>query len=302
MARRLRRPQCLHRLAAAVVDVLKRPVTDYLLIAAAALGLGAAMWSALGVSETVAKYDDAIAVVDGVPISRTVYDTAIEGLASAKRNPLTGEERREALERIIDEELLLRRAMKLGLPETDPPSRKALVNAMLQLSVADAAKLEPSDEELAKFYAERPKLIAPQPLLTVRAVSFDAASADGIAKFKAALDSGKPFEASIAGTGGEAVLLPGGPVIPAKVAEYAGASVRDAALGLTAGKTVAIEIGRRVVFVHLIDRFEAPPPPLEAVKAVVADEWRKRATEKAFEDYLKALRATARITYADSVK
>lgn len=286
-----------------VVDLLKRPITDYLLIAAATLGLAAAMWSALGVSETVAKYGDAVAVVDGVPIPRSVYETAISGLASAKRNPLTDEERREALDRIIDEELLLRRAIKLGLPESDPPSRKALVNAMLQLSVADAAKLEPTDAELAKFYAERPKLIAPQPLLTVRAVSFDSANTDGIFKFKAALDSGKPFEASFAGTGGEGVLLPGGPVIPAKVAEYAGASVRDAALGLTAGETsAALSIGRRVVFVHLIERFEAPPPPLEAVKGIVADEWRKRATEKAFDDYLKALRATARITYADAVK
>ena len=286
-----------------MVDALKRPVTDYLLLAAAALGLGAAMWSALGVSETVAKYDDAIAVVDGVAIPRSVYDTAIEGLASAKRNPLTDEERREALERIIDEELLLRRAIKLGLPESDPPSRKALVNAMLQLSVADAAKLEPTDAELATFYAERPKMIAPQPLLKVRAVSFDNANAAGIAKFKAALDAGRPFEPSVGGTGGELVLLPGGPVIPAKVAEYAGASIRDAALGLTAGQTsTPIEIGRRVVFVHLIERFEAPPPPLEEVRAVVADEWRKRATEKAFEDYLKGLRATARITYADSVK
>jgi parvulin-like peptidyl-prolyl isomerase len=286
-----------------VVEILRRPTTDYLLIAAAAFGLGAAMWSALGVSETVASYGDAIAVVDGVPIPRTVYETAIEGLASAKRNPLTDEERREALERIIDEELLLRRAMKLGLPEADPPSRKALVNAMLQMSVADAAKLEPADEELRQFYAERPKLIAPQPLLTVRAVSFDNTNADGIVKFKAALDAGKPFVASLAGTGGEAVLLPNGPVVPAKVAEYAGASVRDAALGLAAGQTsAALSIGRRVVFVHLIDRFEAPPPPLEAVKAIVADEWRKRATEKAFEDYLKSLRATARITYVDSVK
>ncbi len=273
--------------------------TDYLLIAAAALGLGAAMWSALGVSQTVTKYDDAIAVVDGVAIPRTVYETAISGLASAKRNPLSDEERREALDRIIDEELLLRRAMKLGLPESDPPSRKALVNAMLQLSIADAAKLEPTDEELGKFYAERPKLIAPQPLITVRAVSFDSADAQRIANFKAALDAGKTF----ASAGGEAVLLPSGPIIPAKVAEYAGASIRDAALGLTPGKTSGpIEIGRRVVFVHLVDRVEAPPPPLEEVKAVVADEWRKRATEKAFEDYLKGLRATARITYADSVK
>lgn len=277
--------------------------TDYLLIAAAALGLGAAMWSALGVSQTVTKYDDAIAIVDGVAIPRTVYETAISGLASAKRNPLSDEERREALDRIIDEELLLRRAMKLGLPESDPPSRKALVNAMLQLSIADAAKLEPTDDELRAFYAERPKLIAPQPLITVRAVSFDNGDVQRIASLKAALDAGKPFVASAAAAGGEAVLLPSGPIIPAKVAEYAGASIRDAALGLTPGKTSGpIEIGRRIVFVHLIDRLEAPPPPLEEVKAVVADEWRKRATEKAFEDYLKGLRATARITYADSVK
>ncbi len=193
--------------------------------------------------------------------------------------------------------------MKLGLPESDPPSRKALVNAMLQLSIADAAKLEPTDAELRTFYAERPKLIAPQPLLTVRAVSFDGADVLRIGRFETELAGGTAFAASVAAAGGELVLLPQGPIIPAKVAEYAGASIRDAALGLTPGKTSGpIEIGRRIVFVHLIDRVEAPPPPLEEVKAVVADEWRKRATEKAFEDYLKGLRATARITYADSVK
>lgn len=261
------------------------------------------MWSALGVSETVAKYDDAIAVVDGVPIARTVYETALEGLASAKRNPLSDEERREALERIIDEELLLRRAMKLGLPESDPPSRKALVNAMLQLSIADAAKLEPTDDELRAFYAERPKLIAPQPLITVRAVSFDNADTQRIATLKAALDAGKPFVASATAAGGEAVLLPQGPIIPAKVAEYAGATIRDTALGLTPGNTSGpIEIGRRIVFVHLVARADAPPPPLDVVKDVVADEWRKRATEKAFEDYLRNLRATARISYSSDAK
>ncbi|NOT42744.1 MAG: peptidyl-prolyl cis-trans isomerase [Alphaproteobacteria bacterium] len=286
-----------------MAEASNRRITDYLLPSAAALGLGAAMWSALGVSDTVAKYDDAIAVVDGVPIARSVYESAVAGLASAKRNPLTDEERREALERIVDEELLLRRAMKLGLPESDPPSRKALVNAMLQLSVADAAKLEPTDEELRTFYAERPKLIAPQPLLTVRAASFDNTDTARIQRLQAALASGQAFEASVKAAGGEPALLPQGPIIPAKVAEYAGASVRDTALGLEPGRTSGpVEIGRRVVFVHLIARLEAPPPPLEEVRAVVIDEWRKRATEKAFEDYLRGLRSTARITYADGVK
>lgn len=275
-------------------------LASYLLAGAAALGLGAAMWSALGVNEAVTKYGDAIAVVDGVAIPRSVYDTAISGLAEAKRNPLTEAERRTALDRIIDEELLLRRALELGLAETDPTSRKALVNAMLQFSIADSAKLEPTDDELRRFYADRPKLIAPQPLLTVKAVSLPGDQTDRIAKLKTAIAGGQEFEAAASAARAEPVLLPNGPIIPAKIAEYAGATVRDTALALDKGQTAGpVELGRRVVFVHLIDRTDAPPPPLEDVRDVVVEEWRKRKTEDAFESYLASLRSRARITIAN---
>lgn len=271
-----------------------------LLIAGAALGLGAAMWSALGVQEAVGRYGDAIAVVDGAPIPRSVFDSAVEGLAYAKRNPLTAAEKRQALERIVDEELLLRRALELGLAETDPSSRKALVNAMLQFSIADTAKLEPTDAELRAFYADRPRLIAPQPLLNVKAAALPNTETARIEKLKAALDGGQPFDAAVKAAGGEPVLLPGGPVIPSKIAEYAGATVRDVALSLDKGKTAGpVEIGRRVIFVYVADRYDAPPPPLEDVREVVVEEWRKRKTEEAFEAYVANLRAKARIGYAD---
>ena len=274
-------------------------VPTYLLIGAAAFGLAAAMWSALGVGDAVGKYSDAIAVVDGVPIPKAVYETAITGLAQSKLTPMTEAEQREALERIIDEELLLRRALELGLAESDPPSRKALVNAMLQFSIADAAKLEPSDDELRKFYTDRPKLIAPQPLITVRAVSIDQSDLADADKFKAAIVAGKDFKAATAETGASPILLPNGPIIPSKIAEYAGPTVRDAALALAPGETAGpLPIGRRVVFVHVVDRAEVPPPPFEEVRAVVADEWRKRKTEEAFDAYVKDLRGKARITYA----
>lgn len=274
-------------------------LTTYLLVAGAVLGLGAAMWSALGVNEAIGKYNDAIAIVDGVPIPRAVYDTAIEGLKGAKRNALTDGEKREALERIIDEELLLRRALALGLGDSDPSSRKSLVNAMMQFSIADAAKLEPTDEELRAFYAERPKLIAPQPLLIVRAVSFDGTEAARIAKFKAALDGGKDFEATAKAQGVELMMMPNGPIIPAKIGEYAGETIRDTALSLARGQTDGpVAVGRRAVFVHVVDRSETPPPPLAEVREAVADEWRKRATEQAFADYVAELRARARVSFA----
>lgn len=257
------------------------------------------MWSALGVNDALTRYADAVAVVDGVPIPRAVYDSAIEGLASAKRNPLTDAEKREALERIIDEELLLRRALELGLAESDPTTRKALVNAMLQFSIADAAKRDPTEEQLRAFYADRPKLIAPQPLLTVRATSFANSELDRIVRVQTEMASGKAFDAAVATAGGELILLPKGPVVPAKIAEYAGASIRDIALTLEKGQTAGpIEVGRRVVYVHLIDRTDEPPPPLDQVRDVVAEEWRKRTSEETFEIYVKNLRAKARITFA----
>jgi hypothetical protein len=281
--------------------VAESRLAGYLLIAAAALGLGLAMWSALGVGDALTKYGDAVAIVDGAPIPRAVYDSAIAGLESAKRNPLTDDERRAALDRIIDEELLLRRAVELGLAASDPASRKALVNAMLQFSVADTAKLEPSDEELRRFYAERPKLVAPQPLLTVRATSFANTETDAIVRLQTAQRDGKTFEAAVAAAGGALTLLPQGQVVPAKIAEYAGASIRDIALTLSKGETAGpIEVGRRVVFVHVVDRIDAPPPPLEDVRDLVAEEWRKRKSEEAFETYVKGLRARARVTFTDA--
>ena len=257
------------------------------------------MWSALGVGSVSMAVGDAVALVDGVPIPRTVYDSAVEGLASAKRNPLTDAERREALDRIIDEELLLRRALELGLGESDPSSRKALVNAMLQFSIADAGKREPTQSELVAFYAERPKLIAPQPLLTVRAVSFPQSQADSASRLKASLDQGRNFDVAARESGAEGALLPTGPVIPAKIAEYAGGTIRDTALSLKDGQTAGpIQIGSRLVFVHLIERRETPPPALEVVRDVVVEEWRKREAEQAFSDYVTGLRKKARVAYS----
>ena len=274
------------------------PRATWLLLAGAGLGLAGAMWSALGVGSAVASYGGAIAVVDGTPIARSVFYSAIEGLASAKRTPLTEAEKREALERIIDEELLLQRALELGLGESDPQSRKALVNAMLQFSIADASRRTPSDAQLKAFYAERPRLIAPQPLLSVRGVSFSALNEAQARAFKAALDAGTDFDAAVKKTGAEGLLLPGGPVVPSKIAEYAGASVRDAALSLQPGQSIGpLAIANRLVFLHLVARTETPAPPLDAVRDIVLEEWQKRETEKAFAAYVEGLRRKARISY-----
>jgi hypothetical protein len=64
------------------------------------------------------------------------------------------------------------------------------------------------------------------------------------------------------------------------------------------GETVGpLAIANRIVFVHLVERTETPPPPLEVVRDVVAEEWQKREAEKAFAAYVDALRRKASIYY-----
>src|SRR5262249_43593601 len=62
------------------------------------------------------------------------------------------EERREALQRLIDQELLVQRGVEIGLLESDRTVRKALVMAMIDAIVADVLAKEPTEEELRAFY------------------------------------------------------------------------------------------------------------------------------------------------------
>src|SRR6185295_9100979 len=75
------------------------------------------------------------------------------GFTSELKRPLTDADRETVLNRLIDEEVLVQRAIALGLPAQDPTVRKQLVQAMIAQSLAQAAVADPSDDEL-KTYIE----------------------------------------------------------------------------------------------------------------------------------------------------
>jgi parvulin-like peptidyl-prolyl isomerase len=80
--------------------------------------------------------------------------------------------------------------------------------------------------------------------------------------------------------------------------------VRDAAIALAPGDVAGpLDVGGVPTFVQLLDRREGQPPPFEKVRAVVAEEWRRRQAEAALERYLSELRRKAKIRYsADAPK
>jgi len=276
--------------------------TGRLLAFGAALGLAAALWGALGQPGFGRPGRDAIATVDGVEVARADYERALGALAADKRSPLTTADARRALDRLVDEELLVSRGLELGLGTSDLAVRKALVDAMVQFAAAEAAGRKPDDEELREFYAGRPELARPDPQVRVRVVSFPSRDPAQVEAMRAALRSGASFEEAARAAGADPVIVPDTRLPAGKVANYAGPAVRDAALTLAPGEVGGpVDVGGVPTFVFLLDKTAAEVPAFESVRELVAEEWRRRQAETALEHYLQGLRRSAKIRYADDV-
>lgn len=276
-----------------------RPATRRLLAVGAALGLAAALWGALGEPGFGWLGSAAVATVGGIEISRADYERALGALAADKRTPVTDADARRALERLIDEELLVQRALELGLGNSDLAVRKALVDAMIQFAAAEAAGRQPDEAELREFYAGRPEIARTSPQLRVRAVNFPSRDPQHVEAMRAALRAGLGFEAAAASAAAQPLVVPDALLPAAKLTDYAGPAVRDAALALSAGEVAGpIDVAGVPTFVFLVDERAGETPPFEAVRDLVAEEWRRRQAEAALERYLAGLRRTTKIRYA----
>ena len=87
-----------------------------------------------------------------IPYER--YQMQLEGLANDKRSPLTLEDKAYVLERMIEEELLIKRAIDLGMLENNPMARGTIVQQMIKNIVIEGSRKEPEEDELTKFFEE----------------------------------------------------------------------------------------------------------------------------------------------------
>ena len=66
----------------------------------------------------------------------------LEGLAKDKRSPLTNQDKEYVLERMIEEELLIKRAVDLGMLENNPMARGTIVQQMIKNIVTEGSRSE----------------------------------------------------------------------------------------------------------------------------------------------------------------
>lgn len=272
-----------------------KPGRDALFLAAGVLGLAAAVVSAIGAPKLEAFGAGAAAVVDGRAIPRDAAARAMEALRNDKRNPVTPDDERAALERLIEEELLVQRGVALGLAETDIGARKAIVQSVLQLAIAERAGVEPSDGELRAFHRDNAGYFAPAARVQA-SLAFVRAGADVAQRAAAAAAALKAGKAASSVGDPQALELPATPLGPTELRSYLGAALTASALKAKPGDVITQEgeDGWRVLRIDAW--YAAPAPRYEEVAQEVRAEWDRRADELAVRRYLERLKRRARIT------
>lgn len=271
-----------------------------LLAIGAAVGIGLAALDLVGARRDAAQLpDDAVALIDDVPILRADYERALAALAADRRTPLDAGDRRRVLDRLVDEELLVQRGLELGLARHDRRVRADIVTSVVESVVSEAATREPTTAEVEAFFAEHGDLFQRAGRVRVRQIlvrvsaSVDDATAQARAREAARrLRDGADF-ATVARELGDVPVaeLPAGKIRPETLREYLGPTVATTALDLplqTPSDPVRSAAGYHVV--EVLEREPAATPELAEIDEQVRAELRRRNQDEALRAYVDRLR------------
>lgn len=262
--------------------------------------LGGFILAATGLLETSTSQNiDAVATVNDELISKEDYLAYLSLLAKDKRNPLSEEDRRHVLNRMIEEKLIIERGLDIGLAQSDPSVRKSITNSMIQTVTADAATQEADKETLRDFYQQNQAYFSRPPRLQLQRVIFRSADHDqALAKATQAhqrLAAGEDFQSIKQQLGSPEVLsIPNSLLPPNKIRQYIGPKLTEAALLMRSGtisEPIKDSSGYTLLFV--IANEPAQPQPFDEIESLVANEYRRRAGDQILRDYMQRLRDQA---------
>lgn len=287
----------------------------WLLAAGAIAGLGLASAGILepAPSSESANGEEAPSIaadVNGTIISQETYLRALSALESDKRDPLTEDDKQHVLDRLIDEELLVQRAVVLGLDRTNPVVRNTLVQAMIEIVVAGVGQREPELAEVEAFYETHRDFFRRSDRYWVRQLRFPFGGTSGVTsdaarataeEAAARLRDGAKLSVVARALGGASVVpLPDGYLPATKLREYLGPTPALAAMAMKAGEvSEPVSAGAAWHVLQLVDRKDELAQPLSAVEPQVRAEMRRRAGDESLRAYLTALRDEAVVHVSD---
>jgi len=237
--------------------------------------------------------DDVAAVVGDTIISRDDHRRAVEALRADSRAEALD---RYALDRLIDEAILVERGARLDLLRRDRSLRAAVGQRVIDMVTDDGDA--PEATVLAEFYAANQAFFAAPARLRVEARTF--ASADAAHRALQRAEAGGAIAELIS----EVPTLRGpvGLVPLDRIATWLGSSVARRAATLAAGEATIVDAGGRHILVAVMDRIDPLAPPLAEVEAQVQAEWRRREADSRLSAFLDQQRTDLAITIAEDLR
>lgn len=245
-----------------------------------------------------------VARVNGRPISADRFRQAMAVLSAEDvGREWTPERTRRLLDRMIDEELLLQRAVELGLTFKDELTRRHLLRSVMEDIASRNEEMEPDEATLQSFYGEHREWFRRAGRVAVERVFVRAEAgldAEGrrkaeraAAQWRAGASRGEVHQ-----SWGDAPIMdiPGEPLPPEKLREYIGPTALRAVLQLSLGEIggpVRSSGGYQVL--RLVSREDTFVPPFEQVREAVRERYVEFQKTRAAERYVAELRDEARI-------
>ncbi len=254
--------------------------------------------------------DGAIARVNHQHIDRTAFASAYQALLADKNKAPTAADKKMALDRLIEEELLVQRGLEIGLLDGDATVRKAVAGAVIQFVLAQNSNQAVSEDELRAYYQENRARFSPAARLQVERIFIRRSSdnsetglADDIQRLEGvrqALRAGTPF-AEVKAQWGDAILpqLPQVLLPRAKMIDYLGPDLTAAAARLPQGTiTDALATDQGWQFLHIIANQPSRAPAFDTIRPQLMEALTRSRDDKALRDYINWLRARADIDLA----
>ena len=197
---------------------------------------------------------------------------------------------------MIEEELLIKRALDLGMLDNNPMARGTIVQQMIKTIISENERYEVTEEELKEFFEQNTGFFTKSSRLRIRQIYFSEEDFKELTfeeSYKAydLLLEGKSFDEVSKFGSISALRIPNSLMTLTKVREYVGPSIMNIASSLVPGSfTQPIKVSGGYKIIYLLEKELADKPTFNRIKDSVLAEFLKRRDDNSLREYLDNLK------------
>jgi len=272
-----------------------------LLLLASIIGTLLAIYSIMDTNKNYSSLPDNVAaVVNDKLIPSERYQTVIKLIENDKRDDLTDSDRSMALERIIEEELLIQYAYQNGFLEADDLLRKSIVRSVVDSIAEQSISVIPNEKTLRDFYQDNLPLFIIDEQFRIVILSSQDSSDINAGKIIWQKSYDLPLLMKEIGSINK-LEISSDFISKYRLGSLIGPLLRNVVLSLKLGETSEpLETIYGYSIVTLIDKKDRVIPDFSDINEIVLQEYKRRQRESILDDLLTDLKRQSDININSS--